>query len=171
MDKAVEMATASVHKFPDIYRSAWLDGFPAKLGLHSVEEDDAGLIEALLARMADQRADFTNTFRALADGNARDQFIDPTVYDSWDALWQQRRARDGSTTEDQHALMRKTNPAVIPRNHRIEEAIQAAVSEDYEPFFKLIEILATPFELAAKNAAFANPPQQNEIVHQTFCGT
>ena len=60
---------------------------------------------------------------------------------------------------------------MIPRNHRIEEAIQAAVSEDYEPFFKLIEILATPFELAAKNAAFANPPQQNEIVHQTFCGT
>ena len=67
--------------------------------------------------------------------------------------------------------MNTTNPAVIARNHRVEEAIQAAVSGDYTPFFKLNEILATPFHLAKENANYARPPEQNEVVHQTFCGT
>ena len=160
MDKAVEKATASVHKFPNLYRAAWLAEFRAKLGLHSAEDDDAGLIEALLARMTDQRADFTNTFRALATGKARDQFTNPAVYDSWDQLWQQRRAREDQSSADQIKLMQATNPAVIPRNYRIEEAIQAAVSGDYAPFFKLNKILATPFTLAEENAAYVRPPQK-----------
>ena len=171
MDSAVEKATASVHKFPDLYRAAWLKEFRAKIGLQSEDDDDAGLIEALLARMADQRADFTNTFRALATGNARDQFTDPSVFDSWDQLWQHRRAHDTQSVDEQNELMNTTNPAVIARNHRVEEAIQAAVSGDYTPFFKLNEILATPFHLAKENANYARPPEQNEVVHQTFCGT
>ena len=171
MDAAVEAATASVHKFPDIYRDAWLGIFRAKIGLSKAQDGDAQLIDTLLARMATLEADFTNTFRGLTDGTARAQFSDPAAYDSWAADWTARRARETQDAEAQAELMNATNPAVIPRNHRIEQAIQEAITEDYALFFKLNEILADPFDLAPQNASFATPPQPEEEVRQTFCGT
>jgi len=170
-DKAVELATEAVHRFPDLYRAAWLEIFRAKIGLSSAEPGDAELIHTLLDRMAKTGADFTNSFRALADGSARDQFAEPEAFDQWAAIWQERLSRDGKSPQDQTALMRRANPAVIPRNHRIEEAIQAAISEDYQPFFKLTDLLSTPFDLAPGNAAYARPPQPAEEIRQTFCGT
>ncbi len=80
-DRAVEQATAAVHRFPDLYQAAWMDIFRAKIGLSQAEDGDADLIQDLLTRMAAARADFTNTFRALAEGKARDQFLDPGAYD------------------------------------------------------------------------------------------
>ncbi|KMW57569.1 Selenoprotein O and cysteine-containing-like protein [Candidatus Rhodobacter oscarellae] len=166
IDKAVKLATDAVHRFPDIYREAWLKEFRAKIGLATEEDGDAALIEGLLGRMATLRVDFTNTFRGLSEGTARQQFSDPAAYDGWAEEWQARLAREPG---DPIALMRATNPAVIPRNHRVEEAIQAATSEDYAPFFKLNAVLSKPFELS--EADYAKPPQPEEVVHQTFCGT
>ncbi len=171
MDDAVARATASVHRFPEIFGAAWLDGFRAKLGLTAAEDGDAGLIEALLALMAAEGADFTNTFRGLADGSARDQFVDRAAFDAWAAGWRERRGREAADEAAQVALMNRSNPAVIPRNHRIEQAIQAAVSGDYEPFLKLNSVLARPHDLAPEDEPFARPPVPEEEVRQTFCGT
>ena len=171
MDAAVEAATASVHRFPDLYSAAWLEVFRAKLGLETADPEDAALIDTLLARMATLRADFTNTFRGLAEGTARAQFSDPAAYDTWADLWVQRLTREGHSPEGQRAALRAANPAVIARNHQVEAAIQASLTGNYSPFFKLNEVLGTPYDLAPENAAFAKPPRPEQEVRQTFCGT
>ncbi len=170
-DKAVEAATEAVHGFPDLYHAEWLRLFRAKIGLTSDEDGDADLIQTLLSRMATLKADFTNTFRALAEGAARDQFLDPAAYDAWAGDWTARRARDPQDAAEQDALMRATNPALIPRNHRVEEAIQAASSGDYAPFLNLHQALATPYAPAEGTEPFRRPPAAGEEVRQTFCGT
>ncbi len=170
-DRAVAQATKAVHSFPDLFRDAWLALFRAKIGLGDAQEGDLDLIERLLDLMTAQEADFTNTFRALSDGAARDQFQDGAAFDAWAADWIARRVQDTATEAEQVALMQRTNPAVIPRNHRIEEVIQAAVSGNYAPFFKLNDVLSKPFDLAGADADYSRPPQPEEEVHATFCGT
>jgi uncharacterized protein YdiU (UPF0061 family) len=168
---AIEAATASVHRFPEHYSAAWLRRFRAKLGLATEDDGDAALAEGLLALMAKEEADFTNVFRGLADGTARDQFIDRAAFDAWAEGWQARRAREGRSAADQEATLRAANPALIPRNHRIEEAIGAAVAGDFAPFHRLTEALATPFDPAPGTEDLAAPPAPGEEVRQTFCGT
>jgi len=171
MDSAVERATVSVHRFPDLYHAAWVKIFRAKLGLTTSEDGDAKLIDDLLAEMMRNRADFTNTFKGLGNGQARGQFIDPTAFDRWAETWTARCSREAGSEEAQIALMNATNPAVIPRNHRIEEMIQSAITGDYAPFFKLNEVLGSPFELSQADQNYAAPPRRDQAVTQTFCGT
>ncbi|WP_456390484.1 protein adenylyltransferase SelO [Profundibacter sp.] len=170
-DASVKGATEVLHGFADLYHGAWLEQFRAKLGLKLARSGDAALINDLLERMAAQQADFTNTFRALADGNAREQFADPAVFDDWNSRWQARLAQEGSTLEAQQTLIRKTSPALIPRNHRVEEMIEAAVAGDYGPFERLNAALANPFEDAVEYDDLRRPPTEEEEVTQTFCGT
>ncbi len=164
---AIEAATASLHRFPELYEAEWLRLFRAKTGLATEDPGDGELIESLLTRMADQHADFTRSFRGLATGLARSEFRDPAAFDGWARDWQQRLARES----DPQALMRRANPAYIPRNHRIEEAIRAAVSGDFAPFHRLNVILAQPFEEQPGAEAYALPPLPEEEVRRTFCGT
>ena len=170
-DKAVAVATEAIHSFSDMFGAEYLRIFRAKLGLCHAEEGDVDLITGLMERMAANDADFTNTLRALSCDAARDQFADPAAYDQWAALWLARRRRDPSAVADQVALMNATNPAVIARNHRIEQAIAAAVDGDFAPFHDLNRILATPFNLDIADQSYARPPQPEEEVLQTFCGT
>jgi serine/tyrosine/threonine adenylyltransferase len=129
--------------------------------------------------MAKNQADFTLTFRRLGDAAAdeahddvRAQFTDPSTYDEWAARWRQRLAEEPQTPAERGAMMRNINPAFIPRNHRIEAVIQAAVSrDDYVPFGELITVLAKPYEDQAVFADYANPPAPDQRVLQTFCGT
>ena len=166
----VEAAQAEIDRFPALFRAAWLEVFSAKIGI-TATEDDAPLIHELLDRMAAARADFTNAFRALGTEDARDEFLDPTAFDEWHAKWIERLAVEGETPESVKPAMDAANPAVIPRTHRIEAAIQAAVEGDYAPFERLNRVLAAPFELADDDADLARPPTEEEIVPQTFCGT
>lgn len=170
-DAAVVQATDILHSFADQYRAAWLTKFRAKLGLSLAQDGDEALINDLLARMAAQNADFTNTFRALGDGTARDQFTDPAVFDDWNAGWQTRLAQEDSTAQAQRALIRATSPALIPRNHRIEQMIEAAVAGDYAPFERLNAALANPFEDTGEFDDLKRPPTDDEVVTKTFCGT
>jgi len=119
--------------------------------------------------MAEGRADFTNTFRALSDpaGTPRDQFLDQTAFDAWALRWQARLAEE----TDPHAQMSQVNPFVIPRNHRIEQMIAAAVSGDYALFNRLNEVLQDPYTTQPDALDLTRPPSQGEIVRQTFCGT
>ncbi len=171
MDAAVERAMESVRRYPDLYRATWLDVFRAKLGLRSKEDGDVELIDGLLEVMANQNADFTNTFRGLLDSSARAQFTDPSGFDEWTDRWLARRKRDPHSPERQRELLRTANPAVIPRNHQIENVIRGALANDFAPMFKLNDVLATPFDLSAENIGFSRPPKPGEEVRQTFCGT
>jgi len=158
-DTAIEAFTQSVNRFPDIYQSEWLRVFGAKLGLAAPQEDDIDLIQSLLTLMAQSGSDFTQTFAALRT-DARDQFLDRDAFDTWSKDWQSR-------TPDAN-LMARSNPEVIPRNHRVEETIQAGLKGDFAPFHALLTATTNPYE---SNEGFARPPADSEEVRQTFCGT
>ncbi len=164
---AIEAATASINAFPALYQAHWLTRFRAKIGLSTAQDGDRALIETLLSRMATQRADFTRTFRGLALGTARDEFVEPEAFDTWEQDWTARRAQE----PDPEATMRQTNPALIARNHQVEAAIQAALKGDYAPFHRLNTALAQPFAENPDDADLRAAPFPDQIVHRTFCGT
>ncbi|PZX17697.1 uncharacterized protein YdiU (UPF0061 family) [Palleronia aestuarii] len=167
-DAAIARATEMVHTFPARFGDEWLRVFRAKLGLVSTEDGDADLVGGLLDRMAATGADFTLTFRGLADGSARAAFAEPAAYDGWAEVYAARRDRDTASEEERAALMARTNPGVIPRNHRIEGVIAAAVAGDLAPFEALHGALSRPFE---DQPDYALPPEPSEVVEATFCGT
>ena len=160
-EKAVEDATAIVHAMPGQLQAAWLRRFGAKIGLNNPTPIHQTLIEDLLALMQNDGADFTNTFAALATDSARDQFTNRDAFDAWAQRWQ--------AEAPEPKLMEQTNPHVIPRNHRIETMIEAAVAGDMGPFERLQKALATPFQ--ATDPDLHRPPSTDEIVPATFCGT
>lgn len=164
-DAAVEEATAIIHAMPDQIEAAWLTHFAAKLGIATPVEEDTGLIQSLLDLMQKDGADFTNTFRALGTKTARDQFTDRDAFDAWAKIHSTRTAH----LPDAQTLMHASNPAVIPRNHRIEQMIAAATAGDMAPFERLMAAYATPYTLT--DTELATPPTQAEIVPATFCGT
>ncbi|RBW57875.1 YdiU family protein [Ruegeria sp. A3M17] len=166
-DAAVEEATEIVHAMPAQLQENWLKRFRAKIGLVTEEEGDLELISDLLTRMAQNQADFTNTFRALGGDTARDQFTDPTAYDTWSEGWNMRLGRE----QDSSAVLAAANPAFIPRNHRVEQMIQSAVQGDYAPFQRLSTVLARPYEDQPNADDLKRPPSEGEVVHATFCGT
>jgi protein adenylyltransferase len=166
-EAAVEQATEIVHAMPALIQKHWLMRFRAKIGLSTEQPDDLKLITVLLDRMATQSADFTNTFRSLSTVRARDQFVDPGAFDSWADGWQ---ARLGSEA-DPETTMSRANPAFIPRNHRIEQMIAAAVDGDYGLFHRLNAVLAQPFLDQPDHVDLARPPTESEVVKATFCGT
>ena len=161
-EKAVEEATRAVHAFPQIYQAAWARRFAAKVGLQP-SATAIELVNRLLDLMAAGQADFTRTFAGLSDGSARDEFLDRAGFDAWAADWR--------ATNPDAALMAAANPVRIPRNHRIEEAIQAAVTGDLAPFQRLDAALTHPFEVRPEWDDLSRAPVQSERVLRTFCGT
>jgi uncharacterized protein YdiU (UPF0061 family) len=151
-----------------------------KLGLFTVRDDDRMLAQALLDAMAKNHADFTLVFRRLGDaalgpdhdGAIRPLFADPTAYDEWAARWRQRLAAEPQDSTARRTAMRSVNPAYIPRNHRVEAVIEAAVNrDDFAPFEELLAVLSRPYEDQPAFSAYAEPPEPHERVLQTFCGT
>lgn len=166
-EAAVEEATEIVHAMPGKLQENWLRRYRAKIGLMTEEEADLQLISDLLTRMAQNQSDFTNTFRALGGDAARDQFTDPAAFDSWSEGWRVRLERE----QDPTSVMTAANPAFIPRNHRVEQMIQAAVQGDCEPFHRLNMVLSRPYEDQPDAVDLTRPPTESEVVHATFCGT
>ncbi|MEY1555195.1 YdiU family protein [Yoonia sp. R2331] len=165
-DEAIEVFTASVNTFPDLYEAAHLEVFAGKLGLTNPTPDDKTLIEDLLALMATDGSDFTNTFAGLAGANAQDQFADRDAFADWQARWSARRAPDYA------AIMARCNPQVIPRNHQIEAVIAAGVAGGFDPFHEMLAVITQPFALLdGTRQPYAVPPTETEVVTRTFCGT
>ena len=165
--RGVEEATEIVHAMPGMMQDLWEQTFRAKLGLSSMQDNDLQLISDLLDLMAQGECDFTNTFRALATDNAHDQFSDPSGFDSWQLNWQARIIGE----PDPQALMLRSNPVFIPRNHQIENMIAAGVTGDYTLFHTLNQVLARPFEDQPEHADLRQPPTPDQVVPATFCGT
>jgi uncharacterized protein YdiU (UPF0061 family) len=179
-ERAVELGTEAVRQFTALFEQLWLDGMRLKLGLTKTEQGDRDLAQTLLDLMHGNQADFTLTFRHLADAlpgepgtaHVRGLFENPAAFDAWIPAWQSRLEREPQGPQARAVAMRRANPAFIPRNHRIEQVIVAAVaSEDFQPFFELLAALSRPFEDQPRYAKFLEPPQPDERVLQTFCGT
>jgi len=177
---AVEIAQAALGVFAPRFQAAYAAGLSRKLGFLQSEPDDFALAQDLLHRMTANGADFTLTFRRLsdavadpsADASVRSLFANPEFFDEWAVKWRARPARDGGDLDARQKLMRAANPAFIPRNHRVEEAIVAAVERsDFAPFETLLAVLSRPYDNQPEFAAYADPPMPDQIVHQTFCGT
>ena len=177
-NRAIARATEAVNAFPDQYKRYWLKGMRAKLGLVSEDEADLNLVAGFLTAMEGKKVDYTLAFRYLADAALgqeepiRALFADPSAYDLWSGHWRARLAREAVAPLARAQAMRRANPAFVPRNHRVEEALSAAVEHgDYAPFETLLSILSRPFDDQPEFAAFAEPAPEGRGRYQTFCGT
>jgi uncharacterized protein YdiU (UPF0061 family) len=171
--KAVSLASEAISGFPDIFRRFWLAGMRAKLGLLNQEADDLVLAEDLLDCMHRHGADFTNTFRDLASGSLPEASAFQTPdFQQWFARWQARLERQPDSREATRRLMSAHNPAVIPRNHRVEEALEAAMERaDLTIMEKLLAVLSRPFQDPPEQAGYHLPPPPSAQPYRTFCGT
>ncbi|ARF14347.1 protein adenylyltransferase SelO [Sporosarcina ureae] len=167
--EAVKLAESKLSNFARIYGAEWLAGMRSKLGLFNEEEADETLVKDLLAVMKDHQADFTNTFRSLTLGQQEEWFHEPDFLE-WKGRWGDRLQRQSEDTQSVEALMKRHNPSVIPRNHRVEEALQAAEAGDMQPFMKLLEVLKNPYAYTAEQEEYVNPPEDG-TTFQTYCGT
>src|SRR5213594_436427 len=176
--RAITRATELVHAFPEQYERHWLKGMRAKLGLFTEDEADLNLATGFLTTIDGKKVDYTLVFRYLADAALSQEepiralFADPSAYDLWSGHWRARLAREAVAPSERAQAMRRANPAFIPRNHRVEEALSAAVERgDYAPFATLLNILSRPFDDQPEFAAFAEPAPEGRGCYRTFCGT
>jgi len=177
-EKAVAEAQDILGAFSDQFSAAYQAGLRRKVGLFTERDGDDALIQDLLDAMAKNQADFTLTFRKLGEAtgdeaaDVRAQFMEPAAFDEWAGRWRARIALEPQTAAERQAAMHAVNPLFIPRNHRVEAVIQAAVNDDdYAPFEELVQVLARPFDDQPEYAAYADPPLPDQRVLQTFCGT
>lgn len=177
----VQLAQEAVDKYPALYAEAYLRRMRRKLGLSEEQPDDLELVTELLSIMAEQQADFTQVFRRLsscltlpdhsADAELKSLFTNTEDLKPWLIKWKERLQSESSDTQLQQATMLAVNPMFIPRNHRIEEVIQSALKNEWQPLEALCAVLAHPFDDQAQHQGFAAAPTADQLVHATFCGT
>jgi serine/tyrosine/threonine adenylyltransferase len=179
-EDSIRLATETVEAFGPAFETAYARVLGKKLGFASEGPGDVELADDLLARLAANAVDYTVFFRRLcasaadaaADANVASLFGEPDAFHGWAALWRKRLAEEATSPEERAAAMRRANPAFIPRNHRVEQAIASAVEhDDFAPFERLVDVLAKPFDDQPEHAELANPPAAAERVQATFCGT
>jgi len=171
-ERALERAAAALNRFPALYERYWLDGMRSKLGLSGREPEDTALIDDLLTWMSKQRADFTNVFRALSRATTAAALVSEDVdLAEWYRRLEARWSRQPQPAAETEAVMQRNNPAFIPRNHLVEEALAAATGEhDYGVMERLLDVLARPFDYDRDLPMFAQPGQDGRQ-YRTFCGT
>jgi len=172
-DEALKLAQKEVSNFAELYKSNWLSGMRAKLGIFNEEAQDKLLIEDLLSMMHKHSADYTNTFSALTfdkrEGNALFRTIE---FNRWYELWQERLTRQPELKESSIQLMKSSNPAIIPRNHRVEEALEAAVKKgDYSVMDEFLDALSKPYAYSKEQEYYSTLPEPSNRSYRTFCGT
>ncbi|MEH7253716.1 YdiU family protein [Neobacillus niacini] len=172
-EQAVTLAQEKLSEFTGLFKSNFLKGMRAKLGLFNEEEEDVPLVESLLSLMQKHGADYTNTFRALTTDSTRELVLHGIPeFTEWHQQWQTRLSRQPETKEARIQLMKNSNPGVIPRNHRVEEALEAAVnSGDYSVMERLLNVLSNPYSYAPEQIEYCSLPAPSVRPYQTFCGT
>jgi uncharacterized protein YdiU (UPF0061 family) len=179
-DRAVALAQDALGAFPGEFEVHFHAGLRRKLGLSAERDGDLALAQDLLSAMAENQADFTLTFRHLSeaaagperDGAVRSLFTDPSAYDAWAIRWRQRLGEEPQNAATRRAAMRAINPIYIPRNHRVEAVIEAAMErDDFAPFEKILSVLSEPYEERLAFAHYAQPPEAGQRITETFCGT
>lgn len=171
-NEAIKIAQDAISDFSEIYYLNWIKNMRFKLGLFDEELQDKALIEDLLSMMEKYNEDFTNTFIALTFNNINKKgMFDSEEFKSWYSLWKERLKRQQNSQDEVFKLMKKSNPAVIPRNHRVEEALEAADKGDFTFFKKLITVLKKPYEHSKDQEEYAKLPKPSSCAYRTYCGT
>lgn len=172
-ENALQLAQGAIGEFTKLYHSNWLSGMRTKLGIFNEESQDETLIDNLLSMMHKYGADYTNTFRALTF----DKFSDMALFDTesfaeWYKKWKERLGRQEEPQDGYLELMKSSNPAIIPRNHRVEEALEAAEKKgDYSVMEKLINVISNPYVYSDEQAGYVSLPEKSTCPYRTFCGT
>ena len=170
-DKAVKIATETINSFEKKYEEKWINMMRDKLGLFGLDNKDKFLILDLLTWMHEKKADYTNTFCHLMNlTTKKDKLFDDNDFLSWKKRWKERLSKNNDLPKKSLELMKNNNPLVIPRNYKVEEALQAAEQNDLSPFKKLLEILSKPYNEQKGITNFQSPSLSGKK-YQTFCGT
>lgn len=170
-EEGLNIAQNSISKYPDLYIKYWINGMRKKLGLFNEEKEDEYLIEGLLDIMKNYKMDFTNTFLALTLRKLEDlNLCNDEEFKTWYDLWLKRLERQGKSDEEVMELMKKHNPVIIPRNYRVEEALEAADNGDYSVMEKLVEAIKNPYDYSKELDYYIKTPEVPES-YRTFCGT
>lgn len=171
-DKAIEIAQEKLDDYKNLYQTYWLTNMVNKLGIATPEESDVELVLEFLEILEEEALDHTSTFRALSLGNAADiEVKDLETFDEWVKKWQSALENKDQASEDAYRLMKSVNPAVIPRNHLVEEALFHAVkTDDMSKVEKLVEIFKDPYS-DEHDEYYRRPPKEEEMIQNTFCGT
>jgi uncharacterized protein YdiU (UPF0061 family) len=171
-DEAIEMAEDSLNTFEQIYKSKWLSMMGSKLGITNINKGDEDLFTTLLDLMHEHKSDFTNTFRDLSKSELPKEVLYASEnFQIWYNRWQDRLKKEKQDLESSYTLMKSVNPAIIPRNHKVEEALIAGEDGDLQPFHNLLHVLEHPYQEGKHLLPYQSPPRPEEKVHQTFCGT
>ncbi|HTO04783.1 MAG TPA: protein adenylyltransferase SelO family protein, partial [Opitutus sp.] len=171
-ERAVEIATEALAAFSERYQHHWLAGMRRKLGLFTDEPGDRALIESLLTWMQNSKSDFTNSFAGLRPVLAMDddKRADNTFL-QWHARWLARLAQQPQSLAESDELRRTQNPAFIPRNHLVENALAAAQQNDLSVMERLLDVLAAPYDHGRQAPEYGQPAPSGAAGYQTFCGT
>jgi len=168
----IQIATEIVNSFSEIYKKNWFEMMRKKLGLIGEESKDEKLIMGLLTWMHKNKADYTNTFCFLMNQNLEEKKIynDESFFD-WKKQWQDRLKINSNSPEESLKIMRSNNPLIIPRNHKVEEALESANNGDLNPTKKLLKILENPYEDKKETNEYQSPAPPSDKIYKTFCGT
>ena len=169
-DTAIKLATDLIDNFQNIYEDKWLNMMRDKLGLFGEDKNDKKLINDLFNWMEKNKADYTNTFCNLMDINS-DEIYKNNDFINWKNEWKKRSELNNSTKEKQSKLMKSNNPIVIPRNHKVEEALAEADKGSLDKMKKLLAILKNPYDNQNNIEEYQTPAPSNNEKYQTFCGT
>jgi len=171
-DEAIKLATEALDRFEQNYETKWLNMMRDKLGLYGEDKEDKDLIIELLHWMQKYNADYTDTFVFLMGKKIKNlEIYNEADFHLWKDKWKKRLTMFNSTHDKSVALMHSTNPLIIPRNHKVEEALTLATNGDLTLFNKLIEILKNPYQVNDDNLNFMSPASQSDKKYQTYCGT
>ncbi|SMP38607.1 protein adenylyltransferase SelO [Anoxynatronum buryatiense] len=172
-ETAITTAQGALEKYASVYQQHWLRGMRSKLGLFNEEDQDESLITRLLSLVETHKEDYTNTFVALThDKTTETSLSTQPGFSDWLAAWQARRKRQPYLINDSQALMHQSNPAVIPRNHHVEQVLEAAVHHhDFQGFHRFLEALSQPYAHTSSQQTYADPPPPSFKRYRTFCGT
>ena len=169
-DTAIKLATDLIDNFQNIYEDKWLNMMRDKLGLSGEDKNDKKLINDLFNWMEKNKADYTNTFCNLMDINS-DEVYKSNDFIDWKNKWKKRSELNNSTTEKQSKLMKSNNPIVIPRNHKVEQALAEADKGSLDKMKKLLAILKNPYDNQINIEEYQTPAPSSNEKYQTFCGT
>lgn len=172
IEKAADTTEEAVNGFGALYKDKWLSMMRAKLGLFGARAEDESLITDLLDWMQRAGADYTNTFRHLTEEKPpQGKPYNDKTFKEWYTRWQAQLAKNTKPLKSSLSLMRANNPAVIPRNHKVEQVLDAATNGDLKPLKDLLTALQEPYKNRSDLKPYQSPPKQDERVYQTFCGT
>ena len=172
MDRAIDLAQKVINKFTDLYFENWISIMRAKLGLFNEEIMDKAIIEDLLNMMEKYKEDYTNTFVSLTYRKNMDRGMFLTAeFTNWHKSWQERLSRQDKSIDEAYELMKKSNPVVIPRNHKVEKALKLAENGDLTVMNELLSVLNNPYEYKEELKEYTQLPDPSDLPYRTYCGT